>query len=148
MRYEEFEQSLKEVKETLNFPFFFRRFILYPYLNPKLKNVKPIPRGNCMFCDRVEERANPIIVDLCPTCARKVVERNTNDKNIVIKEKVNFNGRCYLCRRPFWILYTMNVRVCQKCLFKYFKRRYEEIKKPVFRRPLPVRTSESSEHNR
>jgi len=130
MSYRDFRDSLRETKELREFreSDSYLRDIWYPQHKKNIIGVKPIPSGNCMLCDQEKERVSPVLVDLCPTCARKIYERNTVNEKIHFKEKLNYNGVCYLCKRKFVHLFEMNIRVCSDCLFKYLKRNYGEIK--------------------
>lgn len=99
---------------------------IYPYIKARSKNVVKCPKGSCMWCENSQEQVAPILVRFCPSCAKRVYERNTVEReNLQIKEVQDFNGKCFYCRKKTYNLIEMNIRLCTKCLKRNAKRQME-----------------------
>ena len=102
------------------------RNLIYPMIQKNSKNTVNCPKGNCMLCENSQEQVSPILVRLCPSCARRLYERNTvKGEKLHMEFKKDFNGICYYCRKKSYNLVEMNIRICTNCLKKHRKRQEE-----------------------
>jgi len=91
-------------------------------LKRKQRSASPIPRKQCAICGKQGDYVYPITLDLCPTCARRFIERSGGETIKVRNEKINYNGRCYWCGRKISVLYNSNLYVCERCAKKIPRR--------------------------
>lgn len=103
------------------------RDLIYPMINKNKKNVVYCPKGACMWCEQSQEQVSPILAKFCPSCAKKLYERNTVEgEKLHMEFKKDFNGICFYCRKKSYNIVEMNLRLCTPCLKKH-KRRQEEL---------------------
>ncbi len=102
--------------------------------NPMKIKVIPFPEEYmCPLCEEKKEYVFPVTLELCETCAMKVMERK-DCYRMYVKTKIDFEKfglYCHACGKSVPKVHVINTRVCQKCTVKLGKeqKRYQGLLK-------------------
>lgn len=77
-----------------------------------IRNNPGLPSGPCNLCSREMERLAPVILKVCPNCARKF---NYHGGNIPVIKKEFVDCNCDFCLGRTFTAITINPHVCLYC---------------------------------
>jgi len=86
-------------------------------------------KGNCHLCGGYSEFLPPVVMKVCPNCARRFVRKGGNLKVVNVTPE---SFHCDNCYGFSLTAYTINARVCKKCANKI--RKFHTYKLPKLRK--------------
>ncbi len=100
--------------------------------NPLMIKTRPVPvEAVCALCETKREYIFPVTLELCYTCANKIMERKDIYRAYVGKMMDLSGLYCISCNNWYPTIYKISTRICQKCTYRLGQnqKRYHNILK-------------------